>query len=246
MFRLWIKKRSFLFVGVLLLCSSQSVAWVYGQDNSTYTEVGWQEPNIAIESRIYEFPIDTDFSVKIKAISDAEKIQLRIFRGNREKLLGKSPASNENCVTFSSAVLSLKKGNGSIRWGRVTPLWLALQKNGSAEELAKQEYFVRFEFKENGIPGGYLKLHKEAIKQYFGKENTGFEITVVPRLNKGMPDEDTTNGWISDIKKWLNNSRKKEITTKEITTSDCIQFVESQNGESLKIAKVFKCHDLRT
>ena len=240
MFKLWMKRSCLVGGVVLLLCLSPEVIWAYSGNNSAYTEVPWQEPEIELYTRKFEFAIGQKFSVKTKPISDAKDIQVRIFRGDRETLSRTRPVNNEICVTFPSIVVN-KNINGHIEWGRVEPTWLVLRENGGAKELSEQKFFVRFEFKENKFSEGALKLHKEAIEQYFGEKSAGFTITVVPRWENKMPNESEKNEWISEIRKWQKKSRKQKRAT-----SDCIQFVKSQNEESLKIAKAFKCHELKT
>lgn len=241
MFSLLIKKGGLLLAGIFLLCSSEGVNWVYGQSNSAYTEVSWREPKIEIIDGSFELGIGAKFFVQIKGILDAKNIQVRIFRGNREKLSERKPLPNEDCVTFSSVVHKPKRKNGHFEWGKATSLWLALRENGDTEDLSEQDYFVRFEFQENNISGGSLKFHKEAIEQYFGEESAGFTITVVPRLDERVPPENKIKQWISEIKKW-QEERRKEVAS----PVGCIKFVQSHNEENLKVAKVFKCHELKT
>ena len=249
MFELWVKRSCLLGGVVLLFCLSPEVIWAYGENNSAYTEVPWQEPEIELLSRNFEFAIGDKFKVDTKPISDAEDIQVRIFRGDRKKLSERKPAINENCVTFSSVVANIKNVNGHIKWwdnGHVGPTWLALREHGDTEELSEQKFFVKFEFKENNFSEGAFKLHKEDIEQYFGEERAGFTITVVPRWENKIPNESEKKNWISEIKKWQEKRLKRTKTRNQERLSVCIQFVKSQREENLKVAKAFKCHELKT
>ena len=246
MFMVWMKK-SCLFAGVFLLCFAQELTWVYGQDNSAYRVEEFREPAIRVIDRQLEFAIGAPFSVEIDFASSIQNVRVRFFRGNRETLNKRGSRDEQECVTFSSVVVDLIRSNGHVEWQwhettspPFRPEWLNLVNDSEGgEELVGQNYYFKFEFKDNNIPSGDFRLLNKNIKDYF---KTGFPMKVVPRLvgSKGAPTRGKMEEWVSTVKQSQAKNRNQNVSS-----LDCIKFVESHN-ENLKVANAFKCHELKT